>query len=61
LSSNWSQSAPGFDAVSIGKRVAEAVEKMAKNDAEGALLPISSAADATATKKDSVGVARKSC
>jgi len=36
--------------VSIAKRVAEAVEKMAQNDAEGALLPISSAVDATATK-----------
>lgn len=36
--------------MSIGKRVAEAVDKMAQNDAEGALLPISSAVDATATK-----------
>jgi hypothetical protein len=36
--------------VSIAKRVAETVEKMAQNDAEGSLLPISSAVDATATK-----------
>lgn len=36
--------------MSIGKRVTEALEKMEKNDAEGALLPISSALDATATK-----------
>ena len=36
--------------MSIGKRVAEAVDKLAQNDAEGALLPISSAVDATATK-----------
>jgi hypothetical protein len=36
--------------MSIGKRVAETVEKMAQNDAEGALLPISAAVDATATK-----------
>lgn len=37
-------------AVSIAKRVAEAVEKMAQDDVEGALLPISAAIDATATK-----------
>ena len=36
--------------MSIGKRIAEAVEKMAQNDPEGALLPLSSAVDATATK-----------
>ena len=36
--------------MSIAKRVAEAVEKMAQNDTEGALLPISAAVDATATK-----------
>jgi len=36
--------------VSIAKRIAEAVEKMAHNDAEGALLPVSAAVDATATK-----------
>lgn len=36
--------------MSIAKRVAEAVEKMAQSDPEGALLPISSAIDATATK-----------
>jgi hypothetical protein len=36
--------------MSIAKRIAEAVNKMAQNDAEGALLPISSAVDATATK-----------
>jgi len=36
--------------MSIAKRVAEAVEKMSQNDAEGALLPVSAAIDATATK-----------
>ena len=36
--------------MSISKRVAEAVEKMAQNNAEGALLPISAAVEATATK-----------
>lgn len=36
--------------MSIAKRVAEAVEKMAQDDAEGALIPISIAIDATASK-----------
>lgn len=36
--------------MSIGKMVLEAVEKMAQKDAEAAMLPISSALDATATK-----------
>lgn len=36
--------------MSIAKRVAEAFGKMVQNDPEGALLPISSAVDATATK-----------
>lgn len=36
--------------MSIAKRVAETVERMAQNDAEAALLPISTAIDATATK-----------
>lgn len=36
--------------MSISKRITEAVQKMAENDAEGALLPLSSAVDATATK-----------
>lgn len=33
--------------MSIAKRVTEAIDKMAKNDAEGALLPICTAIDAT--------------
>jgi len=36
--------------MSIAKRVAEAIDRMAQKDAEGALLPISAAIDATATK-----------
>ncbi|MBE7466105.1 MAG: hypothetical protein HS116_21725 [Planctomycetes bacterium] len=36
--------------MSIAKRVAETFERMAQNDAEAALLPISTAIDATATK-----------
>ena len=36
--------------MSISKRVAEAIEKLAASDPEGALLPISTALDATATK-----------
>lgn len=36
--------------MSIAKRIAEAIDKMAQNDAEGALLPVSAAIDATATK-----------
>lgn len=37
--------------MTIAKRVGETIEQMAQNDPEGALLPISSAIDATATKQ----------
>jgi hypothetical protein len=36
--------------MSIGKRIAEAVEKSSKGDPEGALISVSIAIDATASK-----------
>lgn len=42
---------PGDGLMSVGKRIAEALQKMSTGDSEGALIPTSIAVDATAQKQ----------